>query len=81
MSYGNASNTPDGLVGDIALRQAWITDPVSTDANGVRNFMIQDSVINLQDGDSNNVLGRSFVIHHLDRDWERIACGNIVKGK
>ena len=67
-------------VGDIG--NIYSSDPI-----GITKVNVVDSIINLKDGDINNILNRTVVIHQLPDFYNsssigpRIACGIIVKGK
>ena len=61
---------------------------ISEDVNGkmVAKIDVTDTVINLKEGDTNNILGRTVVIHEFQDFYNssiigpRIACGIIQKG-
>ena len=59
----------------------------SSDSWGITKVNVQDSIINLKDGDVNSILNRTVVIHQLPDFFNsssigpRIACGIIMKGK
>ena len=61
---------------------------ISEDLKGkmVANIDVTDTVINLKEGDTNNILGRTVVIHQFEDFYNssiigpRISCGIINKG-
>ena len=68
--------TPDG----IKIRCGDLGKIERTTSAGIKNVDITDSCISLRDGESNNILKRSIVIHQDEEVvhyGDRIACGVI----
>merc|ERR1711963_27236 len=65
---GKIWNLPVGDLGSI----------ISLDSTGITNVFIEDSIISVNEGNINNILGLSIVIHGTDGD-SRISCGVIRK--